>query len=714
MHKNFKIRLYWSLFSVVYLLSLNILSSPVLALNNLTESFVSTAIDTTILHGVFPGGQFGSSIDSADINNDGILDVLVGSPYTSVYSKQWNGATTIIFSGKADTNNKIHIYGEKPGDQLGTALATGDFNHDGKDDIAISAYNAALNNERPGAVYIVYGEINTASHMGGQEGSQVASPSSIQGSDFVSRKSNTTLYGHMDSGQFGLSMLSMDINQDGFDDLLIGEPGITIRGNKTSGAVYIYLGGKNGLNENYSISVSGQLAGEKFGSAITGGDYNNDKKVDLAISAYTSNSESSEQVGKVYLYSDIIGSGAVVNNPSSIIYGPSEKSWFGFAIDSGDANGDGIKDLLVSSFPYLGNKSDAGAFLYYGHNQFINNHEVDVSITEPEGEAMPGASAVLKDLNNDKKDDIIIGAPGISYMKSTEPGNVYIVFSDKNSSYKKNYSIIKKTDLNVIHGENSDDWFGYGLKSFDFNNDSLADLAISSRYSDTIDGVNNGKVFFLKGDGKPFGRIQSLSNSEGNEVSRAKLVKVIFESLDLRSKNAALLQNCYDHKEFCLFNFIAMSSYNDIKLDPDLILFPDVTTDKDYYQDVTDATILGLVNGYLEEKDSPFHPDLPVTRMQALKVILGAAGLVSNKYKFELIAMVGSYLELTNQPSYFYDVDAKIPAMWWYPRYVNYAVENNIISDGDFFRPNENITVDELNDFIINTLKLLNSKNEEN
>jgi len=94
-------------------------------------------------------------------------------------------------------------------------------------------------------------------------------------------------------------------------------------------------------------------------------------------------------------------------------------------------------------------------------------------------------------------------------------------------------------------------------------------------------------------------------------------------------------------------------------------------------------------------------------------VILGAADLVNSKYKFELVAILGTEDKLFNQKSYFQDIDSKIDTMWWYPRYVNFAVENGIVSEGEYFRPNDKITVWEFNAMIDRTIEFLNKQNEE-
>ena len=191
------------------------------------------------------------------------------------------------------------------------------------------------------------------------------------------------------------------------------------------------------------------------------------------------------------------------------------------------------------------------------------------------------------------------------------------------------------------------------------------------------------------------------------------MVKIIFDKFNLRNKNAYFLNNCYKHKEFCLFNFMATSLYNELQLEPQTILYPDIQPGNVYYRDIVDATMLGFINGYMNDKDSPFHPDQPVSRIEALKVILGALDMVQQKYKFQLASILGSYRDILNQRTYFDDVNPKISYMWWYPRYTNFAVENGIIEDTDNFRPNENITIGELNDIVAKTMNFLEAQTNE-
>ena len=656
----------------------------VFAIKMTYESYIATESSKLEFLGDFPGGQFGASLASGDFNGDGIDDLAIGAPFASQPKRQWNGAVRIIFGG----DNKPeagYIYGKESGDQLGTSLAVGDFNSDGIDDLAIGGHKSLYQGERSGTAYLVYGD----SHL------------DISVSTSIENAADWKISRGLEGSGFGIVMSKFDVNSDGIDDLLVSAPFNTDELDKKTGFVYAYFGSKNGLPDTHDLILLGQVDNERFGSSIDSGDFDGDGEDELFIGAYWSNVSGLDEAGRVYYYdfSNVQFRNpppTLIKYPTSYFAGQAAKGWFGFDISVGDLNSDNIDDVAITSFPYGGDPDMAS-----------------VSVKSPTKGAFLGASVHLEDFNGDGMVDISVGAPGINSSKSADEGSVYLIFG-KETGFESVYNVTDLEIDSVIHGENSDDWFGYALKSLDFNNDGLNDLAIGSRYSDGDSSVNNGKVFILLGSADPYGFLRAVQDIDGEEVSRGNLVRIVLNSFDIFEKKSDYIDECYIYVDFCLFNFMAMSSFDDIQMYPDLILYPDVQTDNEYYEDINTATILGLVNGYMNETNSPFKADLSVTRIQALKMILGAADLVPTKYKFELIAMLGSYQNLVSQKSYFVDVNSEISHMWWYPRYVNFAVENGIVEDLEYFRPDDNITSQELNEMINSTLEYINSSNEEN
>ncbi|MFA6306132.1 MAG: S-layer homology domain-containing protein, partial [Candidatus Gracilibacteria bacterium] len=413
--------------------------------------------------------------------------------------------------------------------------------------------------------------------------------------------------------------------------------------------------------------------------------------------------------GRVYIYENKRFE-RIVNKPTNVVNGIFDNEWFGFSIATGDINRDEKADFAISAFPYEGPRNKSRVSVYYGRDDFSKKNIKavlpDFVIENPLNELLLGSKVLLEDLDNDGQSEVIIGAPGIGNPVGLREGNVYIVDIDEK---KSRYSIRKNEFSAVIHGENSDDWFGFSLDIVDFKGDSKKDLLVGSRYSDSPNRINAGKAFVFLGSGESFGVKKPVSALDNERtVSRGEAIKMIVDRFDLKDRQEEDIQKCLDHREFCLFNFMAMSSFDGIELEPDLVLYPDVGKNDPYYDEINTATMLGIISGYLSDKNSPFKPDETISRVDALKVVLTATELVESKYRFELVKELGGSDKLYGQTSYFVDINPKISYMWWYPRYVNFAVDNGIVDRYEYFRPDEPITMKELDDMIVRTFSFIN------
>jgi len=690
------------------------------ALGDMTvyESFATKNASRIELIGEGAGEQLGAAITTGDFNGDGIDDLAIGSPFSSVNRKEFNGKVSIFFGRKNIEFKKnvlttfvpdVVFYGESSGDQLGTSLTAGDFNNDGIEDLAMGAYNAYYRLKRAGKVYVVNGQLTW----------------DRQSYDFLKTKPSATFAGVDNGGGFGLTLSTVDISNDNVDDLVIGSPFSSSKEFTRSGIVYAFFGGDTFMStgvysgDKADSTIYGNDFNERFGSSIASGHIFG-KNTDLVIGAYTADDNDKNETGKIYLYRGEKKFPEKSYSPYSTMVGVEEGEWFGFAVNVKDLNNDGEDDVLVSSFPYNGNRETGKVSAFYNKSDFFKKDSVvyaeeklaDVVIKEPRGQALIGANILTDDFNGNKINEIIVGAPGIGDLESDNAGDVYMVF-DEGINKNVIYSADGESVTSTIHGENPDDWFGFAVGILDFNGDGSKDLAIGSRYSDNKQASDNGKVFILMGDGAPYGVSKTVVDLDDRKINRGEVIHEVIEKLDLKTKKADLIESCYQYKEFCLFNFMAISLYNDIKLDPEPILYPDVPVTHKYYEDIVIGTMLGLVNGMTTEKDTPFHPERSISRINALKIILGAADLVRSKYRFELIKELGSSEKLINQPSSFEDIDPKIFAMWWYPRYANFAVEHGIIEKTNLFRPNDKITIKEFNSMLDKTLEYLNSQSQD-
>jgi hypothetical protein len=189
-------------------------------------------------------------------------------------------------------------------------------------------------------------------------------------------------------------------------------------------------------------------------------------------------------------------------------------------------------------------------------------------------------------------------------------------------------------------------------------------------------------------------------------LTRGEAVSKVVASFNLEKKQRNFLLGCIRSPDDCFFVFATMSDYDGIQFAP-LILYPDVFPAYRHYKAINTASMLGLVHGYLEEDKSPFHPETTMTRIQALKVVMGAADALKWLEKFEMAMNAAD----SGGPDYrlpFKDINPADEARWWYPRYVGFALDNGIINSGDYFRPDEPVTGAELEDMIDRALSYSN------
>lgn len=112
--------------------------------------------------------DLGESLTVADVNGDGFADMLAGSAYEEV--GQWRSGSAFIIYGSGNPPAVLDMSKEKDRafttqilpyqerQSLGNAIATGDINGDGIDDIVVSGpATRTISGNSSGEVYVIYG-----------------------------------------------------------------------------------------------------------------------------------------------------------------------------------------------------------------------------------------------------------------------------------------------------------------------------------------------------------------------------------------------------------------------------------------------------------------------------------------------------------------------------------------------------------------------------
>uniref|UniRef100_A0A8U8ARW7 Phosphatidylinositol-glycan-specific phospholipase D n=1 Tax=Geospiza parvula TaxID=87175 RepID=A0A8U8ARW7_GEOPR len=176
------------------------------------------------------------------------------------------------------------------------------------------------------------------------------------------------------------ALVSADLNQDGYEDLVAGAPGYSTMGHVQIGRVYVVYGNQSGLPpEDMDLDgkadqvLQGHQPSGRFGSALAVLDFNEDGVPDLAIGAPSVGSQFLTYKGAVYVYFGMEGRG-LAPQPNVTITCQYSYCNLGWSLLAADVDGNGNADLVVGS-PYApgGGKQRGFVVAFYSH--FNRSHQ---------------------------------------------------------------------------------------------------------------------------------------------------------------------------------------------------------------------------------------------------------------------------------------------------------------------------------------------------
>ncbi|WP_308010676.1 FG-GAP repeat protein [Streptomyces sp. AC495_CC817] len=257
------------------------------AVDNGEDLVVTTVLAT-------PMGGRAPVLATGDFTADGTDDLAlayytIDAPFTQSHVRLWSWDET--------ERRMANVWNSDNG--AASALAVGDFDGDGLDDLALGECReiADENIDDPcgpesyakgGGIHLLYGDKNSFGLR-----TQTLNQDTVG------------VHGVAEDGdRFGASLAVLDWNHDGRDDLVVGAPGEAIGTRAAAGAMTFLLSHEGGIVDRFGEATSVPYhqdrpkvpgvaeANDAFGTAVATGDYDKDGTPDTAVGAPGENAKS--------------------------------------------------------------------------------------------------------------------------------------------------------------------------------------------------------------------------------------------------------------------------------------------------------------------------------------------------------------------------------------------------------------------------------------
>ncbi|MGW7201026.1 FG-GAP-like repeat-containing protein [Streptomyces chryseus] len=347
----------------------------------------------TVVHQDSPGvpgaaernDRFGRSMASADLDGDGYSDLVVGAPSETVGSVPSRGSVTVLWGGRQGIASGANLplpSGLDEESVMGSGVAAGDFNGDGRNDVTVTGRTQTRT---------YFGAFTRSGASARQQTENLGSTTNVVAGDLSGDGVAERLYPRFTSddpagaiayirwtggstyatteltGADGDTAAVGDINGDGFGDLVVGDaldPGGDRTGGHKGGQLTVWYGGPTGPTPTQRPTVvhqdtpgvpgSGESA-DGFGVSVAVGDIDKDGYADVAVGAPYEDLNGSAEAGSVtVLYGSKAGltttrARMITQDTTGVPGAPERSDYFGHALTLRDLTGDGRSDLVVGA-----------------------------------------------------------------------------------------------------------------------------------------------------------------------------------------------------------------------------------------------------------------------------------------------------------------------------------------------------------------------------
>jgi hypothetical protein len=418
------------------------------------------------------------------------------------------------------------------------AVALGDVNGDGYDDMILGASRAGyLNQWDTGIVYIRFGakfgnavdEIHEKFFDLTTTATWNSDPtvSALNYPDAEGHSAGVQINGEFAGHLFGAAVAAGDFDGDGIDDIAVCAS--EYLGPTGAGRVYV-VRGRSDISgtldlaaeriANRSFCISGRYFGDGFGSVLAFADLDHDGRDDLIMGTPYGGSGGEVDIFYGRDFSPFqIASVDALTSPCTAIKSEGAGDRFGASLALGDVNGDGREDLIVGA-PLASKFATSGgqAYVFFGADRDPAHNKpfpplIDLSqggaagganiyiVDKIEGEAL-GTSCAVGDFDGDGNNDLALSAPYADIGGAQDSGKVFIIYNEINQFSFKVFLDVNEAAGMMFSSSYAGLGFGANIAAGNFNGDGLDDLIMATpRATPTFGRTYAGTALVMLGRG---------------------------------------------------------------------------------------------------------------------------------------------------------------------------------------------------------------------